>query len=135
MALQTPEQITELLSLRARSLRPCARAVKREVGKMNNLEKKYADALEIKKRAGIILEFWFEAMKFRMADKTYYTPDFMVLLPNYEMELHEVKATWGNGKAHWEDDARVKIKVVAEIFPFRFKGVTMQKGQWVYEDF
>ena len=32
------------------------------------------------------------------------------------MELHEVKG-------HWQDDARVKIKVAAEQYPFRFVAV------------
>lgn len=45
------------------------------------------------------------------------------------MELHEVKG-------HWEDDARVKIKVAAEQHPwFRFLAVRARGGVWEIERF
>lgn len=46
------------------------------------------------------------------------------------LELHEVKG-------HWEDDARVKIKVAARMHPwFRFRAVKAARGgRWEYEDF
>ena len=48
------------------------------------------------------------------------------------MEIHETKG-------HWEDDARVKIKVAATLFPFRFFAITQgrkeKKGQWIFEEF
>jgi hypothetical protein len=95
---------------------------------MNKLEAAYAMELHIKLTYGDIRSFKYEAIKFRLADKTFYTPDFMVVAADDVLELHEVKG-------FWEDDARVKIKVFAEMFPFRVKAVTRVKGAWVYEDF
>ncbi len=97
-------------------------------GVMNRLEHAYADELEEQKRAGKIAWYAFEAIKFRLADKTFYTPDFIVMGPLGDIEAHEVKG-------FWQDDARVKIKVAAELFPLPFCAVTHRKKQWVYEWF
>ena len=70
-----------------------------------------------------------EAVKLRLADKTFYTPDFVVIRADGGIELHEVKG-------HWEDDARVKIKVAATQHPwFRFLAVKAGKTGWQYETF
>ena len=84
------------------------------VGKMNKTEEAYAAHLELRKAAGEVLWWKFEGMKLRLADNTFYTPDFNVLTRDCVMECHEVKG-------YWIDDARVKIKVAAEMFPFRFR--------------
>lgn len=89
-------------------------------GQMNKLEFWYSKVLEAEKSAGKILWFSFEAIKLRLADKTFYTPDFAVMLANFEMEFHETKG-------FITDDANVKIKVAASLFPFRFKLV--KKGR------
>lgn len=103
-----------------------------EPGRMNGLERDYSLYLEQQKAAGRILWFEFEGMKFRLADKTFYTPDFAVMMADGEIQMHEVKG-------YWEDDARVKIKVAAELFPFRFWGVKRQTkkngGNWEFEEF
>lgn len=85
-------------------------------GTMNKLEAAYAAHLEQQKAAGMILWFKFEAIKLRLADNTFYTADFFVLTRSAILEVHEVKG-------RWEDDARVKIKVAAELYPFRFIAV------------
>ena len=96
---------------------------------MNKLEFRYArDVLDIQQMAGKILSWKYEAIKLRLAKRTYYTPDFMVFSPS-GLEIHETKG-------HWEDDARVKIKVAAEMFPeFKFVAVQHKKGIWIYETF
>jgi hypothetical protein len=103
-----------------------------KAGKMNRTEEAYGLHLRLRKAAGEVLWFAFESMKLRLADKTFYTPDFAVLLANGQLECHEVKG-W------WMDDARVKIKVAAELHPFRFIAVkaipTKQGGGWSYEVF
>lgn len=104
------------------------RAVRRAPGVMNKLEADYCDSLNIRRITGEIQLFMFDAVKLRLADKTFYTPDFFVVNENGEIEIHEVKG-------HWEDDARVKIKVAAQMFPFRFKAITKEKGQWKEENF
>jgi len=106
---------------------------------MNNSERKYSELLAIRKIAGEI-ELWkYEAIKLRLADKTYFIPDFFVMLSNLRLQFHEVKVKWkvkGKEKVHYEDDARVKIKVAAEMYPmFQFIGCYLGKDGWEYEEF
>lgn len=98
-------------------------------GKMNKTEARYAEYLERMKMAGKIIEWRFEPFNLRLAPNTYYRPDFLVVTEK-QMEVHEVKG-------HWEDDARVKVKVAAEIFWFfAFKAVTENGcGNWKVEEF
>ncbi|WP_454826057.1 hypothetical protein [Paraburkholderia xenovorans] len=103
-----------------------------KVGAMNQTEQRYARHLEDRKRAGEIVWYGFEAWKFRLADSTFYTPDFAVMLADGRIECHEVKG-------HWQDDARVKIKVAAYQHPVRFIAVTAKSkkagGGWQVEEF
>jgi hypothetical protein len=102
----------------------------REAGKMNRLEARYAEHLEVRKMFGEIAKWRFEPWKLRLAPKTYYDPDFEVVMPDGKIEIHETKG-------HWEDDARVKIKVAATMFSeFGFVGVTWnKKAGWQFERF
>ena len=97
-------------------------------GKPNKLELAYLDHLEMRRCAGEVVEYSFESIKLKLAPNTFYEPDVLVLLSDGTLEIHEVKG-------HWEDDARVKIKVAAELFPIRFIAVTREKGEWHYEKF
>lgn len=103
------------------------RGIRRIPGQMNRMEADYAGYLEGLKRAGTVLWYAFDAVKLRLAQKTFYEPDFLVLMADLVFEIHEVKG-------HWEDDARVKIKVAAEKFPIRFVAVTRERGLWVFEN-
>ena len=99
----------------------------------NLTETRYQTLLEMRLRAGEIQWHGFEAIKLRLAPKTFYTPDFVVLDQSGQLEIHEVKG-------HWEDDARVKIKVAARLFPWMiFLGVTKVPkkagGGWSFEHF
>ena len=79
--------------------------------------------------AGEVLHYEFEPLKLRLADKTFYTPDFMVVRRDGLIELHEVKG-------FWEDDARVKIKVAAkQHWMFTFVGVQRKGAHWSLEAF
>lgn len=82
-------------------------------GQMNKTEAEYAEFLERRKWAGEVAWYKFEGVKLRLADNTFYTPDFAVMLATGEFQLHEVKG-------HWQDDARVKIKIAADLYPFEF---------------
>jgi hypothetical protein len=86
---------------------------------------------------GLIQWWMYEAMKFRLADNTFYTPDFIVVTANGDLEAHEVKAYWSNAnRGGWREDARVKIKVAAEMHPVRFLGMTLMKdGSFEREEF
>lgn len=103
-----------------------------KTGEMNQLEAGYAASLEKRKQAGEILWYKFEGIKFRLADNTFYTPDFAVLLANSQLEAHEVKG-------FWQDDAKVKIKVAAHTYPIRFIAVRplpkKAGGGWQVEEF
>lgn len=96
---------------------------------MNKIEARYATHLEGLKLAGEIVSYRFEALKLKLAANTFYTPDFVVTFPD-RIECHEVKG-------FWRDDARVKIKVAAQMFPeFAFVAVKREKkGKWIYENF
>lgn len=106
---------------------------------MTRIERDYGEALELRRQIKEIAWFGFEAIKLRLADNTFYEPDFFLMLASGELQCHEVKSRWGkNGDrgAGWEEDARVKIKVAAELYPFRFFGVSkLQSGAWELEEF
>lgn len=98
-------------------------------GTMNKTEAEYAWRLEARKRAGEVLWYKFEGVKLRLADKTFYEPDFAVMLADGLLEMHEVKG------GVWEDDARVKIKVAASLYPFKFLAAIKAGKEWKIEDF
>lgn len=102
--------------------------VKRQVGEMNKTELAYSSYLENLKQAGIIDWYCFEGIKLRLAKNTSYTPDFFIMMHDGTLECREVKG-------YWEDDARVKIKVAAELFPFKFIAVKKNKNDWTEEVF
>ncbi|MDR3158602.1 MAG: DUF1064 domain-containing protein [Zoogloeaceae bacterium] len=85
-------------------------------GQMNRTEIEYGNLLALRQQEGEVLWYKFEAVKLRLADNTFYSPDFAVMLADGSLEMHEVKG-------HWLDDARIKIKVAADRFPFRFVAV------------
>ena len=84
-----------------------------KTGERNKTEQAYENHLEMLQRTGEVSWFKFEGVKLRLADNTFYTPDYAVMLSNGQMEMHEVKG-------FWQDDARAKIKIAAELYPFRF---------------
>lgn len=99
---------------------------------MNKTEAAYAAHLEQLRRDGEVLWIRFEGLKLRLADNTFYTPDFAVMNIDGVIECHEVKG-------HWQDDARAKIKIAADQYPFRFRAVKAQAkrdgGGWAVEHF
>jgi hypothetical protein len=95
--------------------------------RMNKLEERYSVLLDARKVTGEIHRWDFEPEKFRLADNTFYTPDFRLVLRDYTVEFHEVKG-------FMRDDAMVKIKVAAELHPYKFVLVRCTKGQWSTEE-
>lgn len=95
-------------------------------GEMNETEKRYAQRLDELKLAGEVLWWRFEAMTFTLAPRTTLTVDFSVMLACGALEMHDVKGA----KAIYEDDAKVKMKVAAQMFPFVFRvAYPIPKGQ------
>jgi len=78
-------------------------------GQMNGSEQRYAHRLELLRITGQVAWWAFEPVKFRLADKTWYTPDFLVMQNDGALELHELKG-W------MEEDANVKLKVTSETY-------------------
>jgi hypothetical protein len=95
-------------------------------GTMNRLEAKYADHLAQRKLVGEVAWFSFEAVKLRLAAATFYSPDFLVMLADGSLEVHETKG-------FMRDDAAVKIKVAAQLYPFRFFLVRYNAGWHIRE--
>lgn len=107
-------------------------------GQMNKTEKRYAQHLEALKHAGVIADYEFGVTKRRLADLTWYEPDFEVYLDDGTVEYHEVKGCMNNGKVLVEEDANVKIKVAAERFPrFQFvRAAWFEKGKrWKFHNY
>lgn len=97
--------------------------------KMNKTEAAYAQHLDLQKAAGEILWWRREPMRLRLADGSYYKPDFGVVPRDCVFELHETKG-------FWREAARVRIKVAAELFPFKFIAIKRAKGGgWDREEF
>lgn len=103
-----------------------------KTGAMNKTEQAYAATLDARRHAGEVAWFKFEGIKLRLADNTFYSPDFAVMLADGQLEMHEVKG-------YWLDDARAKIKIAADLYPMRFVAVQAKAkkdgGGWSVEEF
>ncbi len=103
-----------------------------KTGEMNKTEMAYEQTLKSRLISGDVLWYKFEGLKYRLADNTFYTPDFAVMLLTGEMQAHEVKG-------YWEDDAKVKIKVASSMYPFKFIAVRAKTkkegGGWEFTEY
>ena len=113
--------------------RPALQALGRlPPGTMNKTEAAYAAFLDTLVQCGDVVWYRFEPIKLRLAERTFYEPDFFVLRASGALEVHECKG-------FWTDDARVKIKVAADIYPFQFiaaqQGAKGKGGGWKVERF
>ena len=101
-----------------------------KTGERNKTEAAYEQLLELRRRAGEVAWYKFEGIKLRLADSTFLTPDFAVMLADGTMEIHDTKG-------FMTEDANVKLKVAAEMYPFRFFAVYRERqrdgGGWRYE--
>jgi len=94
---------------------------------MNKLEARFARALDASVAIGIFHHWEYSTHKLRLADQTWYTPDFYVLAADGRIIFYEVKG-------FWRDDARVKLKVAADKYPqYWFVAVQEKKSEWVEE--
>jgi hypothetical protein len=108
------------------------RGKRRAPGEMNKTEAAYAAHLDGQKVLGLVECWWFETVTFKIGKDCRYTPDFLVMLADGTLEVHECKGFWA-------DDAKVKIKVAASMFPFRFVAVKKRAkkdgGGWDQQQF
>lgn len=79
---------------------------------MNKTEARYQEMLEERRVLGTIAHHAYQLLTVRLGDDLRYTPDFVVILPDGVIELHEVKGGFVR------DDARVKLLATAAQLPF-----------------
>lgn len=104
-------------------------------GEMNKTEAAFAQRLELQRHAGEVLWWKFEGIKLMLAKNTSITVDFAVMLADCRLFMIDVKGS----KAIFTDDARAKMKVAAELYPFAFQAAypkpKSEGSGWVFEDF
>jgi hypothetical protein len=95
---------------------------------MNGTERAYWAYLGLLLAEGSIRRASFEPEKLRLGSdhSCTYTPDFRIVRLDGIIEFHEVKG-------FWRDDARVKIKVAAEMHPYVFRAVQREGRAWKWE--
>jgi len=96
--------------------------------RMNKLEAGYAAYLDVLKHSGEVLWWRFQPWNLRLADGATFKPDFGVMMRDLGMECHETKG-------HWREAARVRIKIAAAEFPFKFIAIKRVGGSWEREEF
>ena len=108
-------------------------------GYANKTERAYAAHLEVLKRRGEIKEWWYEPWRLRISDlkrgrravaegrsTVWYTPDFVLLLNDDRLVVHEIKG-------REEAAEMVRFRVAASMHPFRFVLVKKDRLNWVEE--
>lgn len=88
-----------------------------KTGTMNKTEARFSQLLELERHAGKVKWWKFEGIKLMLAKNTSITVDFAVLPDTGILTMIDVKGS----KAMVTDDARAKMKVAAELYPFVFK--------------
>ncbi len=119
-------------------MRRIGRGIRKVAGQMNKLEARYAEYLKEQQRMGYVEWFAYEGVKFKLADKTYYTPDFIIMRPDGAIEIHDTKGTTTAKRKSgervkqpfYEEHSAIKIKACADKFPFRFFMVWLNAGVW-----
>lgn len=101
-------------------------------GVMNRTETRYSEYLANRLLIGEIQWWEFEPITFKLGKDLRWTPDFLILTRELELEFHDTKAgtsqkkkddlgvkvSTGKYVPRVEDDARVKIIMAAEKWPF-----------------
>lgn len=90
----------------------------------SKLERDYARYLDSCKTAGEIWDWMYHPWRLRLAEGTYYTPDFLVVIPGGLIELHETKG-------FMREAARVRLNVAADKFKYiTFKLIKRARHGW-----
>lgn len=104
-----------------------------KTGTMNKTEERYAQRLKLLQHSGKLLWWKFEGIRLILAPGCTLTVDFAIMTDTGVIELHDVKGS----KAIFSEDARAKMKVAAEMFPFVIRAVypKPKSDDWLVEDF
>lgn len=105
---------------------------KRRSDQMNKLEGEYARILQAKRHRGEIIFDRYEALKLRIGDKCFYSPDFLIIRANNPKPLLvEIKGAAIHQKKLYEDGI-IKFKAAKELYPcFDFEMWSKIDGEWV----
>lgn len=91
---------------------------------MNQTEARYAQILEWDRQCGALRAWQFERIKLKLADRSYYTPDFFVAWPDC-LGFVEVKG------GYIREDALQKFKFAREVYPwFVFRMMQYKHTAW-----
>lgn len=140
----TEEEFNQLQARQAKSKTPAPKQStskaklhalgRKKKGEMNATEARFANYLRGLEITGEILWWRHEGIKLQLADNTTLNVDFNVMYADGLLVMIDVKGA----KAIIEEDAKVKMKVAAEQFPFVFRyAFPRQKkggGGWIFED-
>lgn len=95
---------------------------------MNKTELAYAQNLELKKRAGAIIDWRFNSWRFLLGEGAWYKPDFVIVKKEC-FELHEVKGNF------FREAAKVRIKTAASLYPwFKWIVVRATPAGWDFKE-
>ena len=99
-----------------------------KTGQRNKTEASYEALLTARHHAGEVAWFRFEGLKLRLADNTFYTPDFAVMLADGQIECHEVK---GGYRLQSYQRARLAFDQARVEFPWlAWTWATRSDGGW-----
>lgn len=111
------ERVSE--ALRAPALQPII-AYERP-SKLNKTEAAYFEHLKARQRLGEFRRVDAHPEHLRLADSTFYVPDFRAITVAGVVEFHEVKG-------FLREDSWAKLKIAVEMHPYRFLIVRLAKG-------
>jgi hypothetical protein len=94
---------------------------------MTRIERDYGEHLLAAKAEGGIAWYAYEGLTLKLADDCRYTPDFVVMVHDGEMELHETKGPYAR------EDSLIKLRLAARLFPFRVYLVTREGDRWRFK--
>lgn len=140
----TEEEFNQLQARQAKSKSPAPKQStskaklhalgRKKKGEMNATEARFANYLRGLEITGEIIWWRHEGIKLQLADNTTLNVDFNVMYADGLLVMIDVKGA----KAIIEEDAKVKMKVAAEQFPFVFRyAFPRQKkdgGGWIFEE-
>jgi hypothetical protein len=106
-----------------RQLKIKGRGRRQKRGEMNKAEAAFELYLESLRRSGEIAEYGFEQIKFNLGPGAWFTPDFWSMANDGLISFYEVKG-------FMREAANVRLKTVADKYPFRFVLVTSNAGVW-----
>lgn len=109
---------------------PAAKKIIRQSTKQpNKLEKRFEiECLNLWKFEHKIIDYAFEAITIRIGNGVTYRPDYWTVDSEGRTTFYECK-----GKQVW-DDAKVKIKVAAMLYPaYRFYLCRRENGAWIID--